>query len=98
MNTEKTEMAAVKVLVHGRVQAVGFRFFTIRQANELGLTGYVRNLENGTSVECVAEGEKGNLEKLVSRLKEGPRFARVEKIETSWSGYSGAYPDFSSRP
>ena len=70
MRVEKQERASVKALVHGRVQAVGFRFFTVKQANNLGLTGYVRNLENGTTVECVAEGERTGLleRKSFSRL------------------------------
>ena len=89
-----TDLAAVKAIVYGRVQGVFFRAFTSGQARELGLTGYVRNLPDWKTVEVQAEGERNKLEKLIDRLKVGPPGAKVEKVETKWSEYTGSYSDF----
>jgi len=84
------------VIVYGRVQGVFFRAYASKWAVELGLTGYVHNLPDGT-VEICAEGEKRQLERLIDRLKEGPPAARVEKVVTGWSEYSGNYSRFRVR-
>lgn len=69
-----------RVWVHGLVQGVGFRYSTQRQALGLGLTGYAKNLEDG-SVEIVACGDSAQVESLLAWLKSGgPRSARVEKF------------------
>ena len=91
-----TDLASVRLIVHGYVQGVYFRDFTSRQAIELGLTGYVRNLSKGT-VEVQAEGERKQLEKLISYLKVGPPAAKVTKVVTNWSEYTGRYSRFSVR-
>ena len=91
------DLASVQATVYGRVQRVYFRDFTSRQARELGLTGYARNLADGEAVEVQAEGERNKLERLVDHLKAGPPRARVEKVVTNWSEYTGSYPDFSIR-
>ncbi|MBS1206007.1 MAG: acylphosphatase [Proteobacteria bacterium] len=68
--------------VHGMVQGVGFRYCTQHEAQRLGLTGYARNLDDG-SVEVVACGEAENVDKLVAWLKAGgPRSARVDRVLT----------------
>ncbi len=90
-------LASLRVVVHGHVQGVFFRDFVKQQASALGLTGYVRNLPGGNSVEVVAEGETGKLKKLQENLKVGPSRARVEKVETSEGEYSGSYFDFKIR-
>ena len=87
---------ALQVIVYGRVQGVFFRSFVTRQAEGLALTGYVRNLPDG-AVEVRAEGEREKLEELIGYLKVGPPAARVGKVVTSWSGYSGSYTDFDVR-
>ena len=79
--------------VEGSVQGVGFRFFVIRRASELGLTGWVRNLRDGR-VEVVAEGPHASLQKLLNQLKEGPRGARVSFVETEWLPASNEFSDF----
>ena len=91
------DLASVQATVYGLVQRVYFRDFTSRQARELGLTGYARNLADGEAVEVQAEGERNKLERLVDHLKTGPPRARVEKVITNWSEYTGRYPDFSIR-
>lgn len=88
-----SDLAAVQVIVYGRVQGVFFRDFTSRQAAQLGLTGYVRNTPGGT-VEVLAEGDSEQLEKLIDYLKAGPPAASVERVETNWSEYSGGYNSF----
>ncbi len=92
-----TDLASVQAMVYGRVQGVFFRAFTLRQARELGLTGYTRNLPDGKAVEVQAEGERNKLEKLIDHLKVGPPAAKVEKVVTNWSEYTGSYTGFSIR-
>lgn len=92
-----TDLASVQVIVSGRVQGVYFRAFTSNHARELGLTGYVRNLRDGQAVEVQAEGARNKLERLIGYLKVGPPAARVEKVVTNWSEYTGNYSDFSIR-
>lgn len=70
---------ARKFVVTGRVQGVGFRFFTQDAARREGLTGWVRNLDDG-SVEAVAEGEAEALERFERDLRRGPSRARVERV------------------
>ena len=89
------DLASVQAIVYGYVQGVFFRAFVSRRANELGLTGYVRNLPNSEAVEVNAEGEKRQLEKLINHLKLGPPTAKVERVVTSWSEYTGSYSHFS---
>lgn len=66
--------------VHGRVQGVGFRWWTRSVAIGLGLGGNVRNLANG-SVEVHAAGRLDTLEEFEELLAEGPQFARVTSVE-----------------
>jgi len=88
-------LASVRVTVHGYVQGVFFRAFVSGQAIRLGLVGYVRNLPSGEAVEVRAEGEREQLERLIDYLKVGPPAANVERVETSWSKYTGNYSGFS---
>jgi len=91
------DLASVRVVVYGYVQGVFFRAFASRRARELGLTGYVCNLPGREAVEVQAEGERNQLEKLIDYLKLGPPTARVEKVVTKWSKYTGSYPAFGTR-
>ena len=86
-------MPRLKLTIRGRVQGVGFRFFTSRIANSLGLKGNVRNLGNGC-VEVVAEGSKEMLEKLLSKARAGPSSAEVESVEVEWGKESGEFTAF----
>lgn len=92
-----TNPAAIRAVVYGRVQGVFFRAFVSRQAGDLGLTGYVRNLPGGDAVEVVAEGEKALLERLVDQLGVGPPAARVDRVAVSWTPYTGTYTGFQAR-
>jgi acylphosphatase len=72
--------ASVAWRAHGLVQGVGFRYFTLRQAQSLGLVGWVRNLRDGT-VEVVARGEASAVEQLHEILTIGPRSSQVDRLE-----------------
>jgi acylphosphatase len=71
-----------RYVVSGRVQGVGFRWFVEREAATLGVTGWVRNREDGR-VEVMATGTRQQLIDLHSRLREGPRAARVDEVAVS---------------
>jgi acylphosphatase len=73
-------MGSYRYHVRGRVQGVGYRYFALKRAEELGLSGFVRNMPDG-SVEVIAEGPDPQLSQFEARLKEGPSFARVEDVE-----------------
>jgi acylphosphatase len=66
--------------LHGRVQGVGFRYFAQRAALELGLTGYVRNLDDG-GVEAYASGSEEQLSRFAALLRRGPRMADVRTVD-----------------
>ncbi|MEE8583169.1 MAG: acylphosphatase [Dehalococcoidales bacterium] len=91
-----SDLAAVKIVVRGRVQGVFFRDFTTRRARELGLTGYVRNVTEG-AVEAIAEGERVKLEDLARHMRKGPPGASVASVDTDWSEYTGAHSTFGTR-
>jgi acylphosphatase len=71
---------ARRFVVRGRVQGVGFRWFVEREAHILGIAGWVRNNADG-SVEVLAQGTRDQLSGLRSRLREGPRAARVDSVD-----------------
>ena len=71
------------MVIIGKVQGVGFRYFVLRQAQELGITGWVSNKPNG-DVEALAQGEKADLEQFVAKVKEGPSFSSVEDVSLNW--------------
>lgn len=79
--------------VYGRVQGVGFRYSTVIQARRIGVTGYTRNMPDG-SVEVVAEGEEDKLKKLISWLKQGPPASRVDNVDFHYTSYNGYYKSF----
>ena len=91
------DLASVQVIVYGYVQGVFFRDFTSRRARELGLTGYVRNLRDIEALEVQAEGERKQLEKLISYLEVGPPRAKVTRVVNNWSEYTGSYSGFKIR-
>jgi len=86
-------MERLHAVVHGDVQGVGFRYFVQRKAHQLGLNGWVRNNDDGT-VELVAEGPRSDLEELRRAVGEGPRMARVDRVDTTWSGATGTLSAF----
>lgn len=73
---------AMRFLISGRVQGVGYRYFAERSARETGVTGWARNLDDGR-VEVHANGTIAQLEDFEARLRMGPRFADVRSVESS---------------
>ena len=84
----------LQAFARGRVQGVGYRDFVERRASSLGLSGYVRNLSDGRTVEVVAEGPRDKLERLVEHLRQGPGGAYVHEVDLSWSEATGHYDGF----
>ena len=82
--------------VTGHVQGVGYRYYAERQANRLGLTGYVRNMPDG-SVDVVAEGDEHVLRGFIVLLRRGPSEAEVAAIESTFVPASGEFAGFSVR-
>jgi acylphosphatase len=73
---------ARRYVVRGRVQGVGFRWFVQREAQTLGISGWVRNNIDG-NVEVIAVGSEQQLAVLAAKLKSGPRAARVDAVDES---------------
>ncbi len=83
--------ARVRVLISGRVQGVGFRYFAQRHGAKLGLTGFARNAASG-DFEVIAEGPRDVLHNLIGLLREGPRMAFVAHLAVEWSDPRGDLP------
>jgi acylphosphatase len=75
-------LKAVHILVSGRVQGVGFRWFTEREAERWAIAGYARNLADG-SVEVRAQGDERALDGFCKELKRGPRAARIQELRVT---------------
>ena len=82
------DAAAVHMFVHGHVQGVFYRANTQKVTQGLGLTGWVKNCDDG-SVEIHAEGNKDKLEELIEWCRHGPALAKVSKIDLNWIGPQG---------
>jgi acylphosphatase len=89
-----SERMAVRMLVHGRVQGVYFRQYTVNHGRELGLKGYAKNMPDGTTVEVYAEGERSALLNLIEFVQTGSPRARVDSIEVEWVKAEGRSVDF----
>lgn len=72
----------MKIIIEGRVQGVGYRYFVLAEAKRMGLLGTVRNLYDG-NVEVVAQGDDEALERFKAALKEGPRMGFVRNIRVA---------------
>lgn len=93
---DRNRGARLRIVVSGRVQGVFFRGATADQARALGVTGYARNLADGT-VEIIAEGQRSALTGLAAWARRGPRSARVEEVVIEWSDLLGEFADFTVR-
>lgn len=83
----------IEIRVTGRVQGVGFRYFTSQQARRLGVDGWVRNERDG-SVRVVAEGRRDVLEDFLALMQDGPGGARVQDLQPEWTEASGEFRGF----
>ncbi len=83
------------MIVKGRVQGVGFRWFVQQRAKKFGVNGYVKNLDNG-DVGIEAEGERGRVEALIKSVKVGPTFSKVADVVIEWQQFTGRYDSFNT--
>ncbi|OLF08420.1 acylphosphatase [Actinophytocola xinjiangensis] len=86
----------VTAWVHGRVQGVGFRWWTRARAREQGLTGYARNLNDGR-VEVVAEGSRSACDTLLDLLRSGTTPGEVSTVVEHWTPAKGTFEGFEER-
>ena len=91
-----TTVARLEATVRGRVQGVGFRYFVVRRALDLGLVGWVANAPDA-SVRCVAEGDPAALDNLAESLRTGPLGAVVEAVDAVRMPGTGRFERFSVR-
>ena len=89
-------VSAIRVVVSGRVQGVGYRAWAERRARELGLSGWVRNRRDGT-VEAVFGGPPDKVDDMVGQCRRGPTRARVEVLER-YDEPEAPAPGFMIRP
>ena len=87
------QKSAVKIIVSGRVQGVGFRYYIAREAERLGIKGYVRNLWNG-DVEIYAEGRWEFVEEMIKKAKLGPSHFKVDSCKVEWLDFANKYDNF----
>jgi acylphosphatase len=93
MSPRPGDLVRLEATVRGRVQGVGYRFFVVSEAMDLGLTGWCANAQDG-SVRVVAEGPRADLERFLRILSEGPIMADVEWVDTLWMPYTGRFVTF----
>ena len=93
MSFQPENILTVNLTISGKVQGVGFRYFVLRQAQELGITGWVSNKPNG-DVEALAQGEKEGLDHFIAKVKQGPAFSRVEDVNLEWVNEAEQYFSF----
>ena len=87
------KQTAVNIIIKGKVQGVGYRYFTLKKAQELHIIGWVKNQSDGT-VALFGQGNKRNLELLIAILKQGPSFSKVDEVIVNWEHEQAEYIDF----
>jgi acylphosphatase len=92
-SSESPQLVAAEIFVSGMVQGVGYRFFMQRVAEELKLSGWVRNLPDGR-VQAEVEGPRVRVEELLARLRVGPRLSSVTDVAVTWKTASGTARGF----
>jgi len=86
-------MKIAHVFISGFVQGIGFRQFILRQAQDLRLTGWVRNIPDGR-VEAIFQGQKEKMKEMIALCRKGPFLAEVRGIEVRWEEGKGKFEDF----
>lgn len=86
----------IHAIVKGKVQGVFYREFVRREAEAIGITGFVRNLKDGT-VEIVAEGEEKQLKEFEKRFRKGPLMAFITDVEMKEEQHTGEFDGFDMR-
>lgn len=85
-----------EITVNGLVQGVGFRYHVLRQAQNLDLKGFVKNLFTG-EVYILAEGERSMIEEIIKLTKTGPSHAHVKNCRVEWSNSTDEFTTFEIR-
>ncbi|OLS25427.1 MAG: Acylphosphatase [Candidatus Heimdallarchaeota archaeon LC_2] len=88
-----SEEKRVKLVIFGIVQGVFYRTSAIKEAKMLTIVGWIKN-RSDSSVECIAEGTRSNLEKFISWCKNGPPHAKVERIDVEWLEPTNEFTNF----
>ncbi len=83
-----------KLIIIGKVQGVGFRYWFNKEAIALNLKGYVKNLENENEIESIIQGHVNNISPFIEKCKHGPKFAMVEKVITKNINNDKVYTNF----
>lgn len=86
-------MKRVHLIISGDVVGVGYRSWVRRQAEDLEITGWVKNRQDNT-VEIVADGNQGILEEFIKRCRRGPDVSWVEHVSVSWEKATNAFSTF----
>ncbi|MBU1626917.1 acylphosphatase [bacterium] len=90
---EGSSKKRLSLVVHGRVQGVGFRYYVYKKAISLEVKGFVKNLPDGC-VAIVAEGDEGHLILFLNAVRKGPAFSHVSKVDIQWGEYQGTFGVF----
>jgi acylphosphatase len=85
-----------EIFVNGLVQGVGFRYFVVKRAEQLGLKGFTKNLAGG-EVYTVVEGDAAAIEELFNMIKIGPSYASVKNAVIKWGEYKNEFKQFEVR-
>jgi len=91
-----SEKVSAEITVTGRVQGVGYRYFTERVARDHGVMGWSMNMPDG-SVKLEVEAEKPAFDRFVAELKEGPSMSDVRDVSVTYTPYQGKHKGFSIR-
>ncbi|HKJ85256.1 MAG TPA: acylphosphatase [Spirochaetia bacterium] len=93
MAHDEAKKDAFTATVHGRVQGVGFRYYTRSMAHRLNVRGYVQNLPDGSvRVEC--EGQPAAVRQMAEWLRKGPSSAKVNDVDLHWKSKKAGYATF----
>jgi len=87
------ELVRAHVFIEGKVQGVFYRSWTRSMAESFGLTGWIKNLEDGR-VEAVFEGETEKVEEMIAKSKEGSKAAEVKHVDIMWEEAEGNFVEF----
>jgi len=90
------DFVIAEITVNGLVQGVGFRYYIMRQAQNLRLKGFVKNLFTG-EVYTIVKGERGMIEELIKLIKTGPSYAHVNNCRVDWSDSKEEFTTFEIR-
>lgn len=90
------ELVRAHVVISGKVQGVFFRMETLEEARKTGVSGWVKNKQDGT-VEAVFEGEKALVDSVIQWCRQGPPVSRVDNVDIEWEPYTGKFTGFSIR-